>query len=88
MTAERVARSDGWVGCVLSVETGVFVVLTDRGELRASLDGSMLCHAARDRSCLPVPGDWVTLRAWCDGRVTVAGPMRQRLARVVPLRRP
>jgi hypothetical protein len=87
MTAERVAPPDGWVGCVLSVETGVFVVLTDRGEVRASLDGSMLCRAARDRSCLPVAGDWVALRAWCDGRVTVTGPMRRPLARVVPLRR-
>lgn len=87
MTAERVTRPDGWVGCVLAVETGVFRVLTDRGEVRASLDGPMLCEAARDRSCLPVPGDWVSLRVWCDGRVTVAGLMQRPLAPVVPLHR-
>jgi hypothetical protein len=85
MTAERVTRPDGWVGCVLGVETGVFRVLTDRGEVRASLDGGMLCRAARDRSCLPEPGDWVALRAWCDGRVTLTGLMHQPLATVVPL---
>jgi hypothetical protein len=46
----------------------------------------MLCRIARDRSCLPEPGDWVALRSWCDGRVTVAGLMQQPLAAVVPLR--
>lgn len=76
-----------WVGCVCGVETGVLHVLTDRGEVRASFDGRMLAAIARDRSCLPGPGDWVRLRRWHDGRVTVDGPLVAPLARVVPLRR-
>lgn len=82
MTADVAARCDPWVGCVTHVEAGVFVVLTDRGEVRASLDGTMLGEVARDRSRLPVPGDWLVLRAWCDGRVTVEGRFEQRLAAV------
>jgi hypothetical protein len=46
----------------------------------------MLCRVARDRACLPEPGDWVALRAWCDGRVTLTGLMQQPIATVVPLR--
>ena len=86
MTAERVVPAP-WVGCVCGVETGVLRVLTDRGEVRASFDGRMLSAIARDRTCLPGPGDWVRLRRWQDGRVTVDGPLVEPLADVVPLRR-
>lgn len=87
MTAERVAPADSRVGCVVRAGTGVFNVLTDDGEVRASLDGAMLGRVARDRSCLPQPGDWVELRCWPDGCVTVLRPLHRALAKVLPLRR-
>jgi hypothetical protein len=71
MSAQRVARLDPWVGCVVGCETGVARVLTDRGEVRASYAGSMLCRIARDRGCAATPGDWVVLRRWPDGRITI-----------------
>src|SRR4029077_9524614 len=70
VTAMRVTGEDP-VGCVVRVETGVAVVLTDKGETRASYSGRMLADVARDRSRAPVAGDWVTLRTWPDGRVTL-----------------
>ena len=91
MTAEPVMSGvprRAWLGCVLSVETGVPVVLTDGGEVRASFGGGMLCRIARDRSCLPGPGDWVVLRQWPDRRVTVEHRAQTRLADVIPLHRP
>lgn len=89
MTAEPVTtgRADAWLGCVLSVETGLARVLTDAGEVRASFGGGLLCRIARDRSCLPGPGDWVVLRQWPDARVTLEGRAATRLAEVIPLRR-
>lgn len=89
MSAERVGRLDPWVGCVLGVETGVLRVLTDGGELRASFAGSMLAEIARDPARYPVAGDWVVLRRWTDGRVTVEGRWAAptATARVIPLRR-
>lgn len=86
MTAERVVPAEKWVGCVLHVRTGVFDVLTDGGQLRASLDGAMLGLIAHDRTLMPAPGDWVELREWPDGRVTVARLLRSRLAPVIALR--
>lgn len=89
MTAERATPVSPWVGCVLGGETGVARVLTDRGEVRASYGGGMLALIARDRSVAPGPGDWVVLRRWSDGRVTIESPMRPqpvRCARVIPLR--
>jgi len=71
MSAQRVARLDPWVGCVVACETGIARVLTDRGEVRASYGGSMLCRIARDRGCVANPGDWVVLRHWADGRITI-----------------
>lgn len=89
MTVERIRRcGDRDVGVVVAAETGVFTVLTDLGRIRVGLDGCMLADVARDRSCLPVVGDWVSLRRWSDGRWTLTGPMAERLAPVVPLRRP
>lgn len=75
MTASRVV-ADPWVGCVVSVETGVATVLTDVGELRASFGGGMLGLIACDRGSLPQQGDWVVLRRWPDRRVTVEAPLR------------
>lgn len=88
MTAQRLEPSPAWVACVVRVEVGVLVVLTDRGEVRATLDGRMLASVARDRSNLPEAGDWVALRRWPDGRVTVLRTIRPapiRLAEVVAL---
>jgi hypothetical protein len=89
VSAERVSRLDPWVGCVVGCETGVARVLTDSGEVRASYGGCMLGRIARDRRCLPGPGDWVVLRRWSDDRVTIedSWPAADRPARVIPLRR-
>jgi hypothetical protein len=80
---------------VLAREIGVLVVLTDVGQVRASYGPRMLGEIARDRSRLPEPGEWVTLRRWYDGPVTVertlarppAAGADHALATVVPLRR-
>ena len=89
MTAQRLERgASPLVGCVVRVEVGVLVVLTDAGEVRASLDGCLLARVARDRGCLPVAGDWVQLRRWPDGRVTALTSMRPAaaLAPVIAIR--
>jgi ribosome biogenesis GTPase len=75
------------VGCVVRIETGVAVVLTDRGECRASYGGRMLADVARDRSRAPQAGDWVTLRPWPDGRVTLEECLTPPCAAVLPFRR-
>jgi hypothetical protein len=89
MSAERVARPAPWVGCVVGGEPGVAVVLTDSGEVRASYGGCMLGRIARDRGCVPGPGDWVVLRRWTDDRVTIEDSWSQpgTGAEVIPLRR-
>lgn len=91
MTAERVARPDCEVGCVLSCGTGLVVVLTDEGPVRATYGARMLGRIARDRTWTPDPGEWVSLRRWSDGPVTVEDALLTRerpLAAVLPLRRP
>ena len=91
MTAVRVPRHEETVGCVLAREIGVLVVLTDRGPVRASYGARMLGQIARDRSRVPEPGEWVVLRRWYDGPVTVDSVLTRRpsrIAPVVPLRRP
>ena len=80
------------MGCVLAGETGVLVVLTDDGPVRASYGARMLGAIARDRSRLPEAGEWVTLRRWCDGPCTVEGVLGRpyqppALATVLPLHR-
>ena len=90
MTAVRAARDEQTVGCVLAREIGVLVVLTDVGPVRASYGARMLGQIARDRSRVPEPGEWVFLRRWYDGPVTVEAtltPRPPRLARVLPLHR-
>lgn len=92
MTAARAARPEDGVGCVLARATGVLVVLTDHGPVRASYGAAMLGAIARNRATLPAPGEWVTLRWWPDGPVTVEGLLSTRdrgaprLAAVLPLR--
>jgi ribosome biogenesis GTPase len=76
------------VGCVLTRDIGVLVVLTDVGPVRASYSARMLGQIARDRSGVPEPGEWVVLRRWYDGPVTVEATLTRRpsqLAPVVPL---
>ena len=74
---------------MLASEIGVLVVLTDDGPVRATYGARMLCAIARDRSRVPVPGEWVGLRRWCDGPVTVEStltrPPAPPLARVLQL---
>lgn len=76
---------------MLAREIGVLVVLTDDGEVRASYGPQMLGAIARDRSRVPSPGEWVTLRRWSDGPITVEDtwglPATGRLAPVLHLRR-
>lgn len=91
MTAERASRVDTCIGCVLAREVGVLVVLTGAGVLRASYAGTLLDAVARDRASEPEPGEWVSLRRWCDGPLTVERALgrstRPALADIVPLRR-
>ena len=90
MTAERAARPDLEVGCVVACEMGLVVVLTDAGPVRATYGARMLGAVARDRSRAPEPGEWVSLRRWTDGPVTVELSLGRRpeprLADVVHLR--
>jgi len=77
---------------VLAREIGILVVLTDDGPVRASYGARMLGAIARDRARLPQAGEWVTLRRWCDGPVTVEGVLTRpcgppALATVLPLHR-
>lgn len=78
------------VGCVLARERGVLVVLTGAGPVRASYGARMLSRIAGGRAHLPEPGEWVALRRWADGPVTVDDcltPLPPRpLATVLPLR--
>lgn len=90
MTAARAARFDLEVGCVLAREVGALLVLTDGGPLRATYGARMLGDIARDRTRVPEAGQWVSLRRWCDGPVTVERALTRSphapLAQVVSMR--
>ena len=90
MTAAPASGPGGEVACVLACETGVQLVLTDHGPVRATYGGRLLREVARDRAAAPEPGDWVELRRWRDGPVTVEAVLTRHrtepLARVLPLR--
>jgi hypothetical protein len=92
LTAARASGARGEAACVLACEVGVVVVLTDRGPVRATYGGRLLCAVARDRTGAPEPGDWVELQRWRDGPVTVEAVLTRHrpapLAPVLPLRRP
>ena len=47
----------------------------------------MLAEVARDRSRAPAAGDWVTLRTWPDGRVTLEECLTRPPGRVLAFRR-
>ena len=88
MTTAPHARSvpEPRVGCVVGHEVGVALVLTDGGPVRASYGARLLGAIARDRSCEPQPGDWVVLRTWCDGPVTVERALgREPVERLAPV---
>ena len=91
MTAAPWAAHEPETGCVLERECGVLVVLTDDGQVRASYGARMLGAIARDATCAPHVGEWVILRRWPDGPVTVErvvhrAPTRQGLADVISMR--
>jgi ribosome biogenesis GTPase len=90
LTAARAAHPEPEAGCVLAVGTGLLIVLTDHGTVRATYGPRVLGEIARDRSRAPAPGEWVTLRRWPDGPVTVEATHGPRVARpladVLPLR--
>lgn len=79
------------MGCVLARELGILVVLTDEGPVRATYGAGMLGAIARDRSRVPDPGEWVSVRRWSDGPVTVESPLTRfatpQLAQVLVLHR-
>jgi co-chaperonin GroES (HSP10) len=71
VSVERTTRLDPWTGCVVGCETGVAVVSTELGEVRATYSGRMLGKIARDRGCAVQTGDRVVLRRWPDNKVTI-----------------
>ncbi|NDL56247.1 ribosome small subunit-dependent GTPase A [Phytoactinopolyspora mesophila] len=56
---------------VSRVERGGAEVITDEGQIQATYGGDILAAAAADRSWHPAVGDWVALRYWPDGRITI-----------------
>lgn len=70
--AQRIVPARGVLGCVLTLDEGIYEVWTSRGRERASMSGGLLADVARDRGAMPLPGDWVELSRWHDGRVTLS----------------
>jgi len=73
-------RPDHQPGRVARVDLGVCTVLCPTGPVRASLSATMLDRGARDPVDLPCTGDWVAVRTWPDGRVTVETVLPRRTA--------
>ncbi|WFE57034.1 ribosome small subunit-dependent GTPase A [Micromonospora sp. WMMD712] len=69
-------------GRVARVDRGVCTVLDADGPVRATLGAAVLADAARDLTRLPCAGDWVLLRTWPDGPVTVESVLPRRTALV------
>ncbi|WP_320066968.1 ribosome small subunit-dependent GTPase A [Micromonospora sp. RTGN7] len=69
-------------GRVARVDRGVCTVFGADGPLRATLGPAMLAAAAGDLTRLPCVGDWVLLRTWPDGPVTVECVLPRRTALV------
>jgi ribosome biogenesis GTPase / thiamine phosphate phosphatase len=67
-------------GLIARVDRGVCEVLTEAGPTRASVAGDVLADAAADPLAMPCTGDWVALRDWPDGRITVAAVLPRRSA--------
>ena len=70
-------------GRVVRVDRGMCTVLTAAGPVRATLGGDVLQAVAVDTTAAPCTGDWVLVRAWRDGPVTVEAlaPRRTSLIR-------
>jgi ribosome biogenesis GTPase len=69
-------------GRVARVDRGVCTVLDATGPVRATLGAAVLAAAARDLTRLPCAGDWVLLRTWPDGPVTIESVLPRRTALV------
>lgn len=67
---------------VSRVERGGAEVLATDGPTLATYGGDVLADAAADRSLLPAAGDWVALRHWPDGRITIDVVLPRRTALV------
>ncbi|MFF3854811.1 ribosome small subunit-dependent GTPase A [Micromonospora sp. NPDC002575] len=76
------ARAGRRPGRVARVDRGVCTVLGADGPVRATLGAAVLADAARDLTRLPCAGDWVLLRSWPDGPVTVESVLPRRTALV------
>lgn len=93
LTAELAAHAGGGlaVGRVARVDRGGLEVLVDAGDdvapQHATLAAPLLVADGLDA---PVTGDWVLLRSWPDGPVTVEGllPRRSAIVRAAPVRAP
>lgn len=70
----------GSPGRVIRVDRGLCSVLTEDGLLRASLGGAVLDEIAADPLAAPSTGDWVMVRAWPDGPLTVEVVLARRTA--------
>jgi ribosome biogenesis GTPase len=76
--ARYAGRDDHLPGRVARVDRGVCTVLTGAGTTRASLAGAILSAAAGDPVALPCAGDWVAVRMWPDGRITIEAVLPRR----------
>jgi ribosome biogenesis GTPase len=61
----------GEPGRVVRVDRGQCKALTSTGPVHASLGGDVLDACGHDPVAAPCTGDWVVLRSWPDGPVTV-----------------
>ncbi|MBX6751475.1 MAG: hypothetical protein IRY85_17730 [Micromonosporaceae bacterium] len=75
---QRHDRPGQWPARVSRVDQGVCTLLGAGEVRRASVAGHLLAAAARDRSRLPCPGDWVVVRTWPDGRLTIEAVLPRR----------
>lgn len=81
----RWAAADSSAARVAQVDGGIVTVLTDTGPRRVSLGGSLLRAVAEDPAGTPCPGDWVVLRSWPDGRLTLEHVLPRRTVLAPPL---
>jgi ribosome biogenesis GTPase len=65
---------------ITRVDRGVCDALSERGPLRVSLSGTVLAASAEDPSTTPCVGDWVVVREWPDGRLTLESVLPRRSA--------
>ncbi|NED94158.1 ribosome small subunit-dependent GTPase A [Phytoactinopolyspora alkaliphila] len=65
---------------VCRIDKGGAVVTTADGPLHVTYGGAVLADAAADRSRFPAAGDWVAVRHWPDGRITLDAVLPRRTA--------